>query len=380
MEFGDLKPPIWLDRPGGLARAAASLAACPVLAVDTESNSLYAYQEQVCLIQFSTQSEDFLIDPLSIQDLTALEPIFSNPHIEKIFHAAEYDLICLKRDFGFHFNNLFDTMMAGRILGRQVVGLSGMLEEEFGIVLDKRYQRADWGLRPLPAAQLAYARLDTHYLVALRDRLKEQLIEAGRWEMAQEDFQRMCFVNGNGRSVEDATLEACWRIPGVQELDPQRAAVLHRLCQFRDTHAHILNRPAFKVMSNQVLLEIARACPQSIHDLSEVPGLSERQAQRYGREILKTVQNGLASEPLVRPSNPRPDERFLLRLDALRSWRKHTAQQIGVELDVILPRDVMFAIAETNPRSGAELRGVMELLPWRMEHYGDQILKAIHTR
>ncbi|HVN55297.1 MAG TPA: HRDC domain-containing protein [Anaerolineaceae bacterium] len=379
MESEDLKPPIWLDRPGGLARAAANLAACSVLAVDTESNSLYAYQEQVCLIQFSTPSQDFLIDPLAIQDLSVLEPIFSNPDIEKTFHAAEYDLICLKRDFGFRFNNLFDTMIAGRILGRQVVGLSGMLEEEFGIVLDKRYQRADWGQRPLPPAQLAYARLDTHYLLALRDRLKEQLIVAGRWEMAQEDFQRMCHVNGNARSEEDG-LDACWRIPGVQDLDPQRVAVLQLLCQFRDAHARILNRPAFKVMSNQVLLEIARACPLTFQELAEIPGLSERQGQRYGREILKTVQEGLASPPLVKPSNPRPDERFLLRLEALRAWRKHTAQQIGVESDVILPRDVMFAIAEANPRSGGELRAVMELLPWRLERYGDQILKAIHSR
>ena len=95
-----------------------------------------------------------------------------NPAIEKVFHAAEYDLICLKRDFGFEFNNLFDTMLAARILGKSGLGLGTMLEQEFGIQVDKRLQRANWARRPLPPEMMAYARMDTHYLVALRDMLK----------------------------------------------------------------------------------------------------------------------------------------------------------------------------------------------------------------
>ena len=86
---------------------------CTHLAVDTKSNGLYAYQEQVCLLQFSTSDTDYLVDPLALFDLSGLEPIFEDPGIEKIFHAAEYDILCLKRDFGFHFANLFDTMLAG---------------------------------------------------------------------------------------------------------------------------------------------------------------------------------------------------------------------------------------------------------------------------
>jgi ribonuclease D len=142
------------------------------VAVDTESNSLFAYREQVCLVQFSTTQADFLVDPLALADLTPLAPLFADPKIEKVFHAAEYDLLCLKRDFGFSFANLFDTMLAGRILGRKEIGLGAMLEAFYGVQADKRHQRANWGQRPLPAPLLEYATLDTHYLIPLRDAWK----------------------------------------------------------------------------------------------------------------------------------------------------------------------------------------------------------------
>ena len=170
-----LRTPVLITRFAELTDLVDHLTRQPVVAVDTESNSLYAYREQVCLIQFSTPREDYLVDPLAIRDLSLLGPLFADPKIEKIFHAAEYDLICLERDFEFRFANLFDTMMAARILGREELGLGALLEQEFGVVLDKRYQRANWGQRPLPADLLAYARLDTHYLIQLRQRLHDEL-------------------------------------------------------------------------------------------------------------------------------------------------------------------------------------------------------------
>ena len=148
-----------------------------ILAVDTESNSLFAYREQVCLIQFSTPEADYLVDPLTLSDLSPLGPIFADTRIQKVFHAAEYDLLCLKRDFGFNFNNLFDTMLAARILGRKEVGLGSILEEEFDLQVDKRHQRANWGQRPLPGYLLDYARQDTHFLIPVRDMLEGQLKE-----------------------------------------------------------------------------------------------------------------------------------------------------------------------------------------------------------
>src|SRR5512139_501768 len=165
-----------------LQRMVDALSQTPIIAVDTESNSLHAYREQVCLVQFSTPTTDYLVDPLALQDLSPLAPLFADPGIEKIFHAAEYDLLCLSRDFGFKFANLFDTMLAARILGRNMVGLGSLLESEFGILLDKRHQRADWGKRPLPEDQLSYARLDTHFLIPLRNHMRQELQDRQWWE------------------------------------------------------------------------------------------------------------------------------------------------------------------------------------------------------
>src|SRR6266700_5561400 len=112
-----LPPPILVDRQNLFDHMVADLAAQACIAVDTESNSLHAFRERVCLIQFSTPKKDYVVDPLVLQDLDSLAPIFSNPKLQKIFHAAEYDLICLKRDYGFAFANTFDKMQAVRILG-----------------------------------------------------------------------------------------------------------------------------------------------------------------------------------------------------------------------------------------------------------------------
>jgi ribonuclease D len=123
-----LPEPILIQRPVDLHKLAERLCREGILAVDTESNSLFAYQEQVCLIQFSTPEMDYLVDPLALEDLSPLGEVFSAEGTEKVFHAAEYDLICLSRDFGFEFANLFDTMVAARILGRKAVGLGSLLE------------------------------------------------------------------------------------------------------------------------------------------------------------------------------------------------------------------------------------------------------------
>src|ERR1043165_641820 len=189
-----LPPPVWVDQQNAFDHMVADLSAQACIAVDTVSNSFHAFRERVCLIQFSTLKRDYVVDPLVLQDLSSLAPIFANPKIQKIFHAAEYDLICLKRDYGFTFANIFDTMQASRILGYTQVGLDNLLSEKFGVKMDKRHQKADWGARPLSEAQIDYARFDTHYLFQLRDLLDHELHEKDRWEIAHEDFALGCHV------------------------------------------------------------------------------------------------------------------------------------------------------------------------------------------
>jgi ribonuclease D len=370
----DLPTPELIKTTRALEDLAAHLSQEPVLAVDTESNSLYAYQEQVCLIQFSTTGADFLIDPLAINDLSALAPIFASPAVEKVFHAAEYDILTMKRDFGFEFACLFDTMVAARILGWKNIGLGSILEEQYGVHLNKRFQRANWGRRPLPMDMLAYARLDTHYLIPLRDRLQADLRASGRWDLAAEDFERLRFVNG--REPEDAA-DACWRISGAYDLSRQRAAVLQELCLYRDKLARSMNRPLFKVINDRTLLAIAEAAPTNFRELRQLPGMTGGQVSRHGAALLEAVARGLSSEPVYPPRSPRPDDQYLDRVDALRYWRKNTAKRMGVNSDVVLPRDLLYAIAAKNPRTQKDLGAILEQVPWRLQRFGEQILEVL---
>jgi ribonuclease D len=352
----------------------ADLKLYPILAIDTESNSLYAYREQVCLIQFSTGRTDYLVDPLYLRDLESLAPLFADPAIEKVFHAAEYDLICLKRDFHFDFVNIFDTMQAARILGRNAVGLGSMLESEFGLVLDKHFQRANWGLRPLPQPMMTYARLDTFYLVSLRNRLKADLETCGRWPLAAEDFLRLCSVN---LPEIDNGAELCWRVSGGHDLTHQQMAVIQELCRYRDHQAQQADLPPFKVFSNDTLVSIAQSCPTSRADLAKIPGLPPRKLDRHAANLLQAVQIGMQAEPIKRQHIPRPEPDYLVRLDALRSWRKKVGENMGVESDVILPRDILDRIAEADPHTLLELSALMDGTPYRFEQYGEQILRTI---
>jgi ribonuclease D len=368
--------PDLISDPQDLKRLVERLSREPVISVDTESNSLYAYQEQVCLIQFSAAGKDFLVDPLALEDLSPLGKIFADEKIEKVFHAAEYDIICLHRDFDFEFANLFDTMWAARVSGREAIGLSSLLEEEFGVKADKRYQRADWGKRPLSDAMLAYARLDTHYLITLRNRLRAELVEKGRLELAQEDFVRM------ERLYERATLNgnapACWeRISGTRDLDPQQMAILKALCEYREQVASQRNRPVFKVLGDATLVKIASTCPVSLDELESLDHISTRQVRQYGEALLAAVREGLNAPPIKPKPGPRPDPAALNRMDAVRMWRKLEAKKLGVESDVVLPRDLMVEVVEHNPRSLEALQGLLAEVPYRQEHWGRGLLEAV---
>lgn len=366
--------PIWVASPQALERLVEQLSQESRIAVDTESNSLFAYREQVCLIQFSTEQLDFLVDPLALRDLAALGPVFSDPLIEKIFHAAEYDLICMKRDFGFEFNNLFDTMLAARILGRPGLGLGTMLEQEFQIQVDKRLQRANWARRPLSPEMMMYARMDTHFLIPLREILGEQLQESGRLELAEEDFQRLTRIPAG--SHENGS-SSCWRIPGMQDLTPRQAAVMVELCAYREERARAANQPPFRILPNQALLKIAQSMPRKRGELNHVAGLSPKLLDRHAPGLLAAVERGIVGPPAYRPVSKRPSDDVLWRLDSLRSWRKFTARSLGVESDVILPRDVLETIAVRNPRSLDELADIMVDLPFRMRRFGREIFQAL---
>ncbi len=375
MEVNNLPEPTLITTPDALHRLADLLIRQEIIAVDTESNSLYVYQEQVCLIQFSTRKQDFLVDPLALDDLSPLAPVFASPKITKVFHAAEYDLIVMKRDYNFTFSNLFDTMLAGRILGWEAVGLGNILQIHFGIHADKRFQRADWGKRPLTAEMMAYARLDTHFLIPLRSLQIEQLKTSGRMPIAEEDFRRACHVTATNQ--KKSVYESFWRVSGSRILTPQKAAVLRELCLYRNEIAQKINRPLFKVINNKTLYNIAEACPKTLDELANIKGMSRYLVKQHGRALLKAIQAGLRQDPIYPPRNKRPSDAYLNRLENLRHWRKEKAQSMKVGSDVILPRDLLFAIAEAAPHNPEELAEILYEVPWRLEHFGDEILSVV---
>ena len=344
----------------------ADLTRQPRVAVDTEANSLHAYQETVCLIQFSSAEHDYLLDPFAFENLDSLAPLFAASHIEKIFHAAEYDLLGLKRDYGFTFNNIFDTMQAARVLGIQKVGLEAILGERFGLTLNKRFQKADWGARPLTRDQLEYARLDTHYLIPLRDQLKQELESAGRWDLANEDFRRIC--RGNGVDAESAR-EPWERFAGRRDMNLRQLTIMREIAAQREMIAQRLDRPPFKVLMDDKLIAMARNAPAAINDLEKL-GLTPRQIERWGAELLAAVARGVGAPPVKRRQASRPDDAVLKRLEKLKAWRKKAAAELGVESDIVLPRPYLMTLAE---QGGRDLQSILESSPGRLDRFGSQI-------
>lgn len=377
MDQTAITPPVWVARPNVLAKMIAHLSQAAQIAIDTESNSLYAYHEQVCLIQLSIPHTDYLIDPLALTDLSSLAPLMASPTIEKIFHAAEYDIICLKRDFGFEFEHIFDTMQASRILGRKDVGLGNVLKNEFGLELEKRFQRANWGQRPLTPAMLAYARLDSHYLIDLRNHLAAELAERGLLDLAEEDFLRLAHLKAAPREAQPA---AWYRLTNGHELTQRQCTVLQALLDYRDSQAREINVPPFKIINNQTLIDLAKACPTRPEELEETSLLSERQLHLHAHGILEAVSRSSTLQLPQRPANHRPNEAVLNRIDLLKSWRKTTAQKLEVESDVVLPKDLLETIAFCGPKSLSDLHDVMNEFPWRYQRFGEQILDTIHKQ
>jgi ribonuclease D len=371
-----LPPPVWVNTKPLLEKMIDDLVTQSCLAVDTESNSLHAFREQVCLVQISSTNADYLIDPLVLKDLSALAPFFSNPKIEKIFHASEYDIVCLRRDFGFSFANLFDTMHAARILGYPAVGLDRLLNDKFKIQTDKRHQKANWAARPLTKEQIHYARLDTHYLFDLRGVLEKELREKERLAFAREDFARACLFDeqkqkNNGESWE--------RFACRKDLSLRDLTILAHLCKWRDMEAEKLNRPVYKVIMDDSLVTMSKNPPQHKVDLSAL-GLSEKQIHLWGDGVLAAIRQGMSASLVERKQVEAPNDAFLRRMEKLKVWRKKIGLETGVESDVILPKPYVAAIAEKPPKNLDELALLMKETPSRVEKYGTQILKVLGVK
>jgi ribonuclease D len=347
-----------------------------LLAVDTESNNMYAYEGRVCLIQLSTRKVDYIIDPLPIKDMQPLGDIFFNPKIEKIFHAAEYDLICMKRDFNFEVRKLFDTMYAARLSNAIQFGLADLLLQYFGVEVDKSHQLDNWGQRPLPAASLLYAQMDTHYLPALRDKLIEELTALSRLSEAYEVFEDVVRVDAKEKEFDP---DGYWKIGRPRALNRRQMAVLRELYLLRDKIAQDEDLPPFKTISNPTLVTLAKEQPRSHHELHRLKGLNGRDARVYGDKILAAIEKGRSAPVPHQPNRDMPDPDIAERYTILHAWRRDVAAERGIDSSLILSKNTLWEIARLLPADKEALATIEGMGEWRLQAYGEAILKLIRT-
>lgn len=369
-----ISPPQLVETTTALQRLVTRLMQEPRVAVDTESNSLYAYHERVCLIQFTIPAGDYLVDPLALEDLSPLAPFFASTAIEKVIHAADYDLIVLQRDYHFTCGCLFDTMWAARVLGWSQVGLGHILENYFDVHPNKKFQRYDWGRRPLEPQPTSYARMDTHYLLSLREIQTAELREKGRWEEAQEIFAYLRQHVTHPTPADPDTI--FWRIKGIHTLDAGEQRALYRLHLWRERTAERLDRPVVKVINNHRLLDLACVQPRNRQELRDA-GMTSLQIRRFGEGVLHALR--AKSRPLPPPpaESKRPPEAVMSRYHSLRAWRKDMAYCRGVDSDVILPNATLWDLSRHPPKTLDELLRVPGIGPWRQANYGPDLLALL---
>lgn len=279
--------PLLVADPPSLEGLLEAVRAAPLVALDTESNSFHAYKERVCLLQLSTRDRDFILDPLAVGP-EPLGPLLGDGR-EVVLHGADYDVRCLKREWGWSLPRIFDTMAAARRLGRPGLGLSALVEAQFGARLSKEFQRSDWGRRPLSDAQLHYASLDTHYLLPLYDQLHGELRERGMLDDARQEFDKIAAVEPRPRVFDP---EGWRRIKAARTLDPHSRAILRALWIAREQRASEVDRPPFKVLAEPTMVEIARRRPRTAEELARVPGVTAVLQRRLGELFLGALRAG----------------------------------------------------------------------------------------
>lgn len=369
---------VYLDSQELFAGFAAQIAGTPLLAVDTEAASFHRYRDRIYLVQLSTREHTAVVDPLAVPDLSLLGRMLADPAVETVFHDADYDLRILHRDYGYTAAKLFDTRVAAQLLNEPGIGLAALLEKYQRVTLDKKYQRADWSLRPLLAGMLEYAADDTRYLPALRDILRDKLVAAGRWHWAEEEFGLLEQVRWAPAGPPE---EAYLRLKGARTLKGHQLAVLRELVAWREQTAAELDRAPFRVLMNEALLGIAKTMPADETALRDLKVLSPEQLRRRGSDLLQAVARGVRapvdSIPVFeRTRRPPPDLAFEARWERLKAARNAVAERLPLAPGVLCPNGILEAIARVEPTNVAQLTAVEGMRDWQREVLGEELVRA----
>jgi len=368
-----------IDTPAKLDRLADALRGEPIISVDLEADSMYHFQEKVCLLQIAGGERNAIVDTLAVRDLSALKPIFRDADSCKVFHGADYDVRSLYRDFEIRIHNLFDTQAACRFLGYEETGLEAVLRNVFGITVDKKYQRKDWSRRPLPDEMLAYAASDVRHLAPLARKLTADLEAAGRLPWVDEECRLLSKVRPAANSDQPLFLS----FKGAGRLDPRSLAVLEQLLQLRVHVARDKDRPLFKVFNPNTLLQLAQEKPETLDALVEGGALSQNQVNQHGHAILAAIRAGLELPAAQLPRYPYRKQKMVPasvsdRIQALRTWRDAAARRLKLDPALVCPKATMLAVAERRPAKMEDLADVEGLRQWQRKAFGRDMLGVLN--
>jgi ribonuclease D len=371
----------YFDQPAAVDRFLDEISHVQEIALDTEGASFHRFLDRIYLLQISTRDRSAIIDPLPIGSPEKLGKLLLDRNVETVFHDADYDLRLLHQDYGWHVTNLFDTRIAAQLLGIKSFGLAALLEQFFDVKLDKKHQRADWSMRPLTPDMLEYAAQDTRYLLQLRDHMKSELQRRGRWHWAEEEFARL---EGTRWEAEEE-MESFLRLKGARDLTRRELAVLREVVNWRDTVAAQLDRATFRVMGNEVLLELARRSPRSVSELGAIKGMPKGMVERAGAEIVASVRRGMEAPEEELPKFPRgqrwnKDRDFDDRVGRLKVVRDQAATRLELDPGVLCSRERLENVARSGAKSVEDLAAVPDLRRWQIEEMGTGFLNALRSR
>ena len=319
------------------------------VAIDTEADSLHAYPEKLCLIQLSCERADALIDPLAAIDLkTGFIPLIARKPL--IFHGADYDLRMLYRTCEFVPEQLFDTMIAARLLGYEQFGLIHLVERHLTVKLEKGPQKMNWARRPLTPRMEAYAQNDTRYLKPLADILTELLAAKGRLSWSVETCQKLIVECSK---VEPADPESIWRLKGSDRLNSTALAILRELWTWREKEAREANKPPFFIVSHDVLLDWSVALAGSVPPQALLPS---RIGGEKRNRLLDAVERGLAVPRDEQPQRRRtapvyPTVAEQKRFAEIKARRDAMAQDLNIDPTLIASKNILLLLAQNWEKS-----------------------------
>jgi ribonuclease D len=364
---------------GGLERIAEVAAEHGRLALDTEFVSERRYQALLCLVQVAAGDpaapEIQVIDALGDPDASPLAGLLADPGVEVVVHAGRQDVALVKRGWGTEVRNVFDTQVAGAFLGHgPQAGYSSLVERVLKVRPSRDEGLTRWDKRPLTGDQVEYARTDVEHLLALADALEARLVEQGRLDWVREECRALEEMSDE-RNEDDVF----WRLPRLNRLSSRQRAVARELVAWREQAARELDRPAKRLLPEQVLVELAKRSPRTRDALAHVRAIPEQTFHRHWRGLVEAVERGNSAEPIAgRPgadSDPRDAPlvavaQALVRQRALDS--ELAPELLATQADLAT---IVAALRRGNPPDGNRA-----LQGWRRELVGHELLELLGGR